>query len=243
MEFQTRGAALQFLRAHQPMPSEADIDIDFYEQYGAAIRFFCAHPDPECLPLLLFSVRIEGSPALAQDVLLVLQAHDEAVVLKYLTQAMAHPVPDVRALAAEYALHYPRVELVDSLRLMLRQGLDKEIEDAAYFVVSVLEDIVVEHSHWPALETVVWDFYRNPRWTAYIQRKIGLGHTPCSDHLLFLKRVIEQAHAAFEARHYKHVVDLLEPFENEHYGFLGYNWPRDPSAELRMAREAIGRVL
>lgn len=238
-EFQTREEALAFLRAHQPMPSEADIDEAFYEQYGAAVRYFCDHPDPECLPLFLFSVRADGSPALAQDVDYVLQAHDEASVLEYLKQAMAHPHPDVRAQAAEYVMSYPRVELVESLRLMLLEGLDAEIEAVTPFVLDVLQEIAIERSHLPALELLIQDFYRNPRWTAYIKREVRSENSVWSNHLLFLKLVVEQADLAFQAHDHKRVIHLLEPFENERYGFLGHAWPHDPGAQLRASRDAL----
>ena len=41
-----REAALQFLREHQPMPPEDQVDDDLIDRYDEVRKYFIANPDP-----------------------------------------------------------------------------------------------------------------------------------------------------------------------------------------------------
>ncbi len=111
----TRGEALAFLRAHQPLPADDDLSDELIQQHDAVRRFFLDHRDPECIPLFLGSFG-DGSGCgvyqLVEDVILPFGA-DQVVV--HLSSALGSPWPGVRNWCAEIAGALPDARLAPAL--------------------------------------------------------------------------------------------------------------------------------
>jgi len=83
--------ALAFLRAHQPLPADAQLTQGLIDAYDAARRLFVAAPDREALPLFLRSYGDGdgwGVYPLVED---VFHACDRADVVAALRQALEDP--------------------------------------------------------------------------------------------------------------------------------------------------------
>jgi hypothetical protein len=131
--------ALQFLRAHQPMPSDAQLSEEDVEQYDAVRRHFLAHPSPECVPLLLNSFG-EGDGLgvypLVEDVLRKLPKN---AVVPHLRAALGSVHRSVRYWCAQIAAVCPDSFLIQPLTLLLDDS-DPDIRCAAITALVQIED-------------------------------------------------------------------------------------------------------
>jgi hypothetical protein len=116
----TTDEALEFLRAHQPLPSDAPDGV--LARFDEVRRHFLERPDDRCVPLLLGAMAEGDGHGVYQLVEGTLRAHPEVVVVDALRQTLDHPLAPVRCWSAEIAMSYPRPELIPGLTRMLRHG-------------------------------------------------------------------------------------------------------------------------
>ncbi len=133
----TEAEALEFLRAHQPMPADADLDDELIDTYDSARRLFRDHPNDECIPLFLNSFGDGDGLGVYQLVDEVIHAHDPSVVVRALADSLASPHPSVRSWSAELAAEVPD----PSLSAPLQKLLSDPSPDTRTFAVYALAEI------------------------------------------------------------------------------------------------------
>ena len=79
---------MAFLAAHQPMPSDAEIEDADGEVFAAALEHFEAYPDDRCIPLFINAVSEETGLGMYESIRFVLLRHPREVVLRHLEQAL-----------------------------------------------------------------------------------------------------------------------------------------------------------
>ncbi|MBB5362492.1 HEAT repeat domain-containing protein [Deinococcus humi] len=128
----TRDEALRFLRAHQPLPSDdalalyPELGRSLLTQFDEARKHFEAHPDPECLPLLLRACGDKSGFGVYQLVCCAFIPQPASVVVPHLVTALQSPHLGVRYQAAGLSALFPDDRLVAPLRQVYHQGDDDE---------------------------------------------------------------------------------------------------------------------
>ncbi len=107
--------ALSFLKEHQPMPNDRNLDEGLISRYDEVIKYFLDNPDEECLPLFLSSFgEYDGMGVyqLVEDVILRFQ-HD--VVVKYLLEALKSKYNGVKYWCVQICESFPDEKLINPL--------------------------------------------------------------------------------------------------------------------------------
>ena len=79
---------LAFLKAHQPMPGDADVTDDEASVFAAALKYFEAQPDVRCIPLLINSVSQDTGLGIYEHIKFTLMAHPRDAVLPHLERGL-----------------------------------------------------------------------------------------------------------------------------------------------------------
>lgn len=133
----TQDQAVQFLKAHQPMPSTSELqDVDMHA-YDQVRRFFLENPNRICIPLFLNSFG-EGDGLgvyqLVEDVIYRFPADE---VVPHLAQSLRSPYKSVRYWSAQIATRFPSENLIDALSNLLIEN----DYDMKYVAITALEQI------------------------------------------------------------------------------------------------------
>jgi len=124
----TTEEALEFLRAHQPLPPTKEISEALLGQFDDVRRYFAANLDNRSIPLLLNSFGEGDGYGVYQLVESTIIAYAEDLVLPALLNALRTPLGSVRYWATQIAANYPVPELVSPLAEVLTSGnLDERI--------------------------------------------------------------------------------------------------------------------
>ena len=132
-----REQALSFLRDHQPMPGDADVDRDLVEKYAEVRRYFLRSPDRACIPLFLSSFGEGSCFGVYQLVEDVIRQFPGEEVVPHLLVALSSAHRSVRYWTAQIAACFPAPELVPELEKLL----DEDDFDLRYATVTALEQI------------------------------------------------------------------------------------------------------
>jgi len=130
--------ALNFLRAHQPMPPDDKLTKDLIKQYDEIIDFFIQSPDPKCVPLFLNSFGDGEGNGLYEQVEQVFYTFAASEVVPHLVKTLKSEHAGVRYWSAQIAMDYSVSELIDPLEQLL---LNDEIDETRQFAAAALEDI------------------------------------------------------------------------------------------------------
>lgn len=131
--------ALDFLKKHQPMPSDDCVTQEELDNYKECIEFFENNPDVECIPLFLNSFS-EGRAFEGYDhVRFVLYKLPPENVVYYLKQCLYSENRNIRYWCANFALDYSFPELVEPLTYCLK-GQDKGIRKSAVIALQFIPD-------------------------------------------------------------------------------------------------------
>lgn len=131
----TDDQALQFLSAHQPMPSDHNISDVQAQQYAEVLCHFLENPDIRCIPLLINSVSREtglGMYERIEDVLLKQPRND---VITHLVSGLKSHDPGVRSRCCHWALALSAVELSTQIA-SLKTDTDQDTREAAELFLS-----------------------------------------------------------------------------------------------------------
>jgi hypothetical protein len=112
MQVTTTSEALEFLRKHQPMPSDYDISNEEADTYVAVLQHLEENPSAESIPLLIGSLGDGCGLGMYQHVRLVLMKLPRELVARHLRTALENPGKNSRTWCAELAMAFPDPVLV-----------------------------------------------------------------------------------------------------------------------------------
>jgi hypothetical protein len=137
----TRETALNFLEAHQPLPSNAELTQSVIDEFDEVRKFFAANPDQSSVRLLL-NVFGDGDGLgvyqLVEDALL---QQDRAAVVAELPKALQSRHQSVRYWCAQIASSFPDQSVVAPLIALLCEG-DFDTKYAALTALEQARDFV-----------------------------------------------------------------------------------------------------
>lgn len=134
----TNELALQFLRAHQPMPSDKDPSTnDLFQRFDEVRRFFMCELDRRAVPLLIGALGEGDGHGIYSMVETTLLAYPNEVVVPALRDGLASSHRSVRYWSAQFAVNYASEELLEQLSELCRKGgIDERI--AAVTAIEVI---------------------------------------------------------------------------------------------------------
>jgi HEAT repeat protein len=145
-----KSAALQFLAAHQPMPSDWDITDEEGATYADIIEYFKEFPAPESIPLLIGSLGKGCGLGMYSHVRFALMKHPYNLVAKHLRDALENPGGTSREWCAELAVEFADPILLPTLLPLLQD------EDASLRVWTAMAlEFIADTSALPALEAAL----------------------------------------------------------------------------------------
>lgn len=103
----TRDQAIEFLREHQPMPDDADLDDATAETYDEVREYFEANPDPECVSLFIGSFGDGLGFGVYQLVERTLARHPQDIVISAINNGLQSRFPGVQYWSANLAVAFP----------------------------------------------------------------------------------------------------------------------------------------
>jgi hypothetical protein len=124
--------ALEFLRRHQPMPSDEDITELQADQFISALRLFESQPTQEAIPLLLGAVGPGTALGMYEHIGFVLRRFSPAAVAPHLVRLLHHASPDVRCRAAWWCSDCPHESLPKPILMQLRREENAEVSYALH---------------------------------------------------------------------------------------------------------------
>ncbi len=132
-------AAISFLQANQPMPSDALMPSDLIKTYDEVRRYFIANPDTGCIDLFLRSFGEGDGFGVYQIVDEVLRQYPKSEVVPRLAMCLKSQKRSVRYWCAEMASEFPDPSLVEPLSDLLQEG-DIDIHSAAVTALFTIPD-------------------------------------------------------------------------------------------------------
>lgn len=118
--------ALDFLRAHQPMPADSELSSALMKQYDEARKHFIANPDSRCIPLFINSFGDGDGLGVYQLVEDAFSRIDPQIVTQELKAGLESQHRPTRYWSAQIAATFPAVELCVPLCDMLRSSCEDE---------------------------------------------------------------------------------------------------------------------
>lgn len=131
----TRDDALRFLRKHQPLPADTELDQTLIDKFDQTRKFFAQNPDPACVTLFLHVFGDGdglGVYPLVEDTLI---RQDRPQVIFGLKQALQSELHSVRYWCCQIAASFPDEAIVSELIALLSDDDD----DIKYAALTALE--------------------------------------------------------------------------------------------------------
>jgi HEAT repeat protein len=135
----TPSEAIDFLRAHQPMPPDTDLTDELIGRYNEARQVLRDHPDDLAIPLLLNSFGDGNGFGVYQLVDDTLRAYDRDRVVETLERSLRSALSSVRLWSIDIALEYPDARLIPPV-VDLLSSADRDIR---YFAVQYLINLEI----------------------------------------------------------------------------------------------------
>jgi len=107
--------ALKFLKNHQPMPSDKDLDKETIDRYNEVRKIFLFNRVPECVPLFLNSFGERDGFGVYQLIEDVIRKFDDSEVIPHLSAALKSDLRSVRYWNTQIAALFPSIELIEPL--------------------------------------------------------------------------------------------------------------------------------
>ena len=102
-------------------------------------QFFCAHPDPECIPLFLNVFGVGSGYGVYQQIELAIVQYEPSLVLPHLIAALQSHSESVAYWCAQIAEHFPDPSLIDPL-ISLTKHQNEDIKAAAITAIGGIQD-------------------------------------------------------------------------------------------------------
>lgn len=131
--------ALEFLREHQPMPSDLDLDKKIIDKYDEVRKFFLVYREPECIPLLLNSFGTGSGFGVYQLIEDVIKKYDSYEVIRHLKMTLKSSYKSIRYWNIQIASCFPTKELLETLSELLDED-DFDIKYAALTAIGQIDD-------------------------------------------------------------------------------------------------------
>jgi HEAT repeat protein len=132
--------ALAFLKAHQPMPSDAAISDEDGATFAAIVKHFEATLDERCIPLLIHSVSPNTWLGVYEHIKFVLMAHPCERVIPYLQRGLLDGNDGVRSRCCWWAADVSAWELVDLIRPLTAHP-DEDVRGAAQAFIELRDEL------------------------------------------------------------------------------------------------------
>lgn len=128
---------LDFLKVHQPLPDDRDVDDALFHEFEAARKFFAEELDEQAVPLLIGALGNGDGHGIYPMVETTLLTYPGDVVIKALRDGLKSDHASVRYWSAQFSANYPNRELLEELVAAYRRG---EV-DTRIAVVTAIECI------------------------------------------------------------------------------------------------------
>ena len=126
----TNAEALEYLREHQPMPSDAVVTAAQADRFIEVLQLLEAYPSEQAIPLLVGSVSETTGLGMYEHIGFVLRKLPVEQVAQHLIPLLEHPMPEVRGRAAWWCSDCPCPLLAMPLMRQLRQEQNEEVRYA-----------------------------------------------------------------------------------------------------------------
>ncbi|SMQ80613.1 HEAT repeat-containing protein [Bacillus sp. OV166] len=131
--------ALSFLKEHQPLPNDQEVDIEDIRSLDEARKYFIENPYPECIPLFL-NVFGKGSGfGVYQFIEDVIMQFNNKEVVPHLVKSLQSDHQGVRYWSAQIASSFPDKRLIEPLSSMVIEK-DSDLRWAAYMALEEIRD-------------------------------------------------------------------------------------------------------
>ncbi len=130
--------ALEFLKKHQPLPSDEDISEDEIDTFNKVMKFFISNPDERCIPLMMNVFGDEDGYGVYQLCDDVFNKYESCKVLPHLKAALKSSHYGVRYWASQWAMDINSIDIVPEINSILTDPKDAE---AHYYCMAALMDI------------------------------------------------------------------------------------------------------
>lgn len=146
----TRTEAMDFLREHQPMPKDGQLEEGLIKKYDEVRQFFLENPDEECIPLFLNSFGGRdgfGVYQMVEDVkywcVQISANFPDISLFNSLVQLLESGDEDIKAASVTALAQLARNHLcVDKVVGMLEEAQERSTEeDMREFIDEVLDDL------------------------------------------------------------------------------------------------------
>ena len=129
--------ALEFLKQHQPMPDDSELEKAIIDEYDEVRKFFLEHLDKRCIPLFLNSFGKGDGFGVYQLIEDVISKYTSEDVVPHIAKALENPHTSIRYWNAQIDASFPSVALINALFNNIREG----DFDMRYACISALEQI------------------------------------------------------------------------------------------------------
>ena len=106
---------IDFLKAHQPLPTDRDADDALFHEFEAARKFFAEELDEEAVALLIGALGNGDGHGIYPMVGTTLLAYPGDVVIKALRDGLNSDHASVRYWSAQFSANYPNGGLLEEL--------------------------------------------------------------------------------------------------------------------------------
>lgn len=126
-----RQEALDFLKEHQPMPSDDKLQEKEIKKYEEVRRYFLENPDEQCVPLFFNSFGGKDGLGVYQMVEEVILMYDSEAVLPYLLKTFDSEYESVKYWGIQISSNYPSECLFNPLVNLLESEYIEEFAKEA----------------------------------------------------------------------------------------------------------------
>jgi hypothetical protein len=107
--------AIDFLKAHQPMPSEERRHNDLFSRLEEVRKYFASCPDDRSVHLFIGALGPGDGNGIYPMIEDVLRAHSPDIVMAELKVGLRSLHPSVRYWSAQFAAGYPNADIAEDL--------------------------------------------------------------------------------------------------------------------------------
>lgn len=122
---------LEFLREHQPMPDDSELDTATIRRYDEVRKYFLANPDAQCVPLFINSFGFIDGFGVYQLVEDVLLKFPRSEIVPHLVAGISSDRHPVRYWSAQMAGSFTDDVLMAPLANLMETDDDFDIRDSA----------------------------------------------------------------------------------------------------------------
>ena len=138
----TKLEAISFLKQHQPMPNDKELEKNEIEKYEEVRRFFVDNPDEECIPLFLNSFGDKDGFGVYQMVEDVISMYEAEKVLPHILKALQNEHNGIKYWNVQIASNFPNERLFMPLsKLVLNEDVDIKMASISALAQLAMNDI------------------------------------------------------------------------------------------------------